>query len=62
MARTKTTAREVAGHTKGSTVEIRKSPRNEPMERGVAGQTKETTVVPSSLPGIEEDNAEVISL
>ena len=62
MARTKTSAREVAGRTKELVVGIRQSPRAGQSERVVAGQSKERTVGPSRVPRIEGDNAEVHKL
>ena len=62
MARTKTTAREVAGHTKPPVAGIRKSPRVGQSERGAAGQSKERTAEPSRVPRIEGENAEVHKL
>ena len=52
-------AREVVGHTKPPVAGIKKSPRVGRSERGAAGQSKERTAGPSTVPGIEGDNPEV---
>ena len=59
MARMKTMVREVAGHTKKLVARIRKSPRAKQSDRVVAGESKERTAGPSTVPGIEGDNPKV---